>query len=102
MQKLDSAQIAQALTSLAQWRLDADQGAITRDYQFADFAQAFGFMAQVAIASEKRNHHPEWFNVYNKVRITWTTHDVHGLSSNDVGMATLCDQAFAAISGAAE
>ena len=67
----------------------------------ADFMHAFAFMTQIAIAAEKHNHHPEWSNVYNKVCITWTTHDVQGLSANDIAMARLCDQAFAGYVAAA-
>jgi 4a-hydroxytetrahydrobiopterin dehydratase len=67
----------------------------SREFLLADFMQAFAFMTQIAIAAEKRNHHPEWSNVYNRVCITWTTHDVLGLSTNDIAMAGLCDQAFA-------
>jgi 4a-hydroxytetrahydrobiopterin dehydratase len=95
MQKLDAKQATEALHALPLWILDAQAGAITRDFALADFMQAFAFMTQIAIAAEKHSHHPEWSNVYNRVRITWTTHDVQGLSSNDIAMARLCDQAFA-------
>ena len=101
MQKLDTAQATEALHALPLWTLDAEAGAIARDFVLADFMQAFAFMTQIAIAAEKHNHHPEWSNVYNKVRITWTTHDVQGLSSNDIAMARLCDQAFAGYATAA-
>ena len=101
MHKLDAKQATEALHALPLWTLDAAAGAITRDFVLADFMQAFAFMAQIAIAAEKHNHHPEWSNVYNKVRITWTTHDVQGLSSNDIAMARLCDQAFAGYAAAA-
>lgn len=92
MQKLNPPQVAELAQTLPGWRLDAQGAAISRQYVFADFMQAFGFMAQIAIAAEKHNHHPEWSNVYNRVSVTWTTHDVSGLSSNDVAMARLCDQ----------
>ena len=95
IKKLDVEQVAKQLLGLPQWTFDAKVGAITREFVLADFIHAFAFMTQIAIAAEKRNHHPEWRNVYNKVLITWTTHDVHGLSSNDIAMARLCDQAFA-------
>lgn len=94
MQKLDTKQATEALHALPLWTLDAQAGAITREFVLADFMHAFAFMTQIAIAAEKHNHHPEWSNVYNKVRITWTTHDVQGLSSNDIAMARYCDQAF--------
>ncbi|MDO8284881.1 MAG: 4a-hydroxytetrahydrobiopterin dehydratase [Rhodoferax sp.] len=95
MQKLDAKQATEALHALPLWTLDAQAAAITREFVLSDFIQAFAFMTQIAIAAEKHNHHPEWSNVYNKVLITWTTHDVHGLSANDMAMACLCDQAFA-------
>ncbi len=95
MQKLDSTQVAEMLPTLPGWSHDAQRGAISRTYVFADFIQAFAFMTQIAIAAEKHNHHPEWSNVYKRVTITWTTHDVNGLSRNDVTMARLCDQASA-------
>ena len=92
--KLDAQEAAQQLKALLLWTFDAKVGAITREFVLADFMQAFAFMAQIAIAAEKHNHHPEWSNVYNKVLITWTTHDVQGLSDNDIAMARLCDRAY--------
>lgn len=96
MQKLNPTQVAELPQTLPGWSLDAQRGAIRREYVFADFMQAFAFMTQIAMAAEKHNHHPEWSNVYNRVSITWTTHDVNGLSSNDIALARLCDQACAA------
>ncbi len=95
LQKLEPQEAAQQLKALPLWAFDAKVGAITREFVLADFMQAFAFMTQIAIAAEKHNHHPEWSNVYNKVLITWTTHDVQGLSSNDIALARMCDQAFA-------
>lgn len=92
--KLNAEQAAEKLRALPQWTLDAQAGAITREFVLTDFMHAFAFMTQIAIAAEKYNHHPEWSNVYNKVLITWTTHDVHGLSDNDIALARWCDQAF--------
>lgn len=100
MQKLNTAQAAEQLQALPLWTLDAQAGAIAREFVLADFMQAFAFMTQIALAAEKHNHHPEWSNVYNRVRITWTTHDVKGLSTNDIAMARLCDQAFAGYASA--
>ena len=100
MHKLDEHQATEQLRALPQWTFDAQVGAITREFVLNDFMQAFAFMTQIAIAAEKHNHHPEWSNVYNKVLITWTTHDVHGLSSNDIAMARMCDQAFAGYAAA--
>lgn len=68
-----------------------DRDAITKEYTFTNFIDAFGYMTRVAIKAESVNHHPEWFNVYNRVRITWSTHDCSGLSENDIKMAEFCD-----------
>lgn len=78
-----------ALARLPGWTLREDGLAIQRSLQFSDFAEAFGFMARVAIHAEKADHHPEWFNVYNRVEITLTTHDADGLSTRDVALAEL-------------
>ena len=84
------------LSGLPHWSLDAQRGAITREFVLPDFVQAFAFMGQVAEAAEKHNHHPEWRNVYNKVTVTWTTHDAGGLTDKDIRLARLCDELFAA------
>ena len=97
MQKLSETEVAAEMKNLPHWSLDSSVGAISREYVFKDFIQAFGFMTQIAIASEKGNHHPEWSNVYQRVRITWTTHDANGLTMNDIGMAQFCDTAFASM-----
>ena len=94
MQKLDPAHVRELLASLLHWRRDEDRGAITREFGFADFAQAFAFMTQIALVAEKHDHHPEWFNVYNRVVITLTTHDAGGLSQRDIDLARYADQAF--------
>lgn len=73
------------------WSLVAGRDAIAKKFEFADFAQAFGFMATVAIYAERQSHHPEWFNVYNRVEVTLSTHDCGGLSQNDVDLALLMD-----------
>ena len=80
-----------ALAQLPQWTLSADSLAISRTLVFADFAQAFGFMARVALVAEKADHHPEWFNVYNRVEVRLTTHDAGGLSRRDVALAQAID-----------
>ena len=76
-----------ALARLPQWTLREDGLAIMRKLTFAYFSEAFGFMTRVAIAADKADHHPEWFNVYNRVEITLTTHDAGGLSARDVALA---------------
>ncbi len=95
MKKLDTAEAAAHLQSLPQWTLDASTGSISREFVLTDFVQAFSFMTQIAIAAERANHHPEWRNVYNRVHVTWTTHDAGGLTTNDMTMAKFCDQASA-------
>ena len=72
-------------------RQDPGRDAITKEYEFTDFVAAFGFMTRVALKAESFGHHPEWFNVYNRVRVTWSTHDCAGLSKNDLAMANYCD-----------
>ncbi|MCA1776220.1 MAG: 4a-hydroxytetrahydrobiopterin dehydratase [Loktanella sp.] len=74
------------------WAMVKDQDAITREYTFANFVEAFGFMSRAAIWAEKLNHHPEWFNVYKTVRVTLTTHDVDGLSELDAKLAQKMDK----------
>lgn len=95
MKKLDKAEATAYLQSLPQWTLDASTGSISREFVLTDFVQAFSFMTQIAIIAERANHHPEWRNVYNRVHVTWTTHDAGGLTTNDMTMAKFCDQAFA-------
>lgn len=98
MRKLTDAEVAALPTQLPRWTLDVQAGTLTRQFVFADFVEAFAFMTRVALAAEKHNHHPEWSNVYNQVSITWTTHDVRGLSTNDTDLALLCER-FAQESG---
>lgn len=95
MKKLEPREVGKLLLDLPHWTLDAAGGAISREFILADFVQAFGFMAQIAITAEKHNHHPEWRNVYQRVHVTWTTHDAGGLTMNDFTLARFCDQAFA-------
>jgi 4a-hydroxytetrahydrobiopterin dehydratase len=73
------------------WTLEDARDAMTKTYQFANFAEAMGWMMQAAIWAEKWNHHPEWCNVYNRVKVTLTTHDVGGLSALDVKLARKLD-----------
>jgi 4a-hydroxytetrahydrobiopterin dehydratase len=94
MQRLEPELARRRLASVTRWRHDERRGAITREFTFADFAQAFAFMTQVALIAEKHSHHPEWFNVYNRVSITLTTHDVGGLSQRDIDLARDTDEAF--------
>jgi 4a-hydroxytetrahydrobiopterin dehydratase len=89
--KLDDAAIARHLVATPRWRRDGDQ--LRRELAFADFVSAFGFMTQVALVAERMNHHPEWENVYGKVRICLTTHDAGGISALDFELAQAIDAA---------
>ena len=80
-----------ALKDLPLWLAADSRDAIVRSLHFADFAEAFGFMVQIALVAEKMDHHPEWSNVYNKVDVTLSTHDAGGLSTKDVALATVID-----------
>ena len=95
--KLPSQDLGRLLADVPQWQFSEDRGGlIRREFVFADFRQAFGFMTQVALAAEKQDHHPEWSNVYNRVDITLTTHDVGGLSMRDIEAARQADRVYAA------
>ena len=89
--ELTETQRAAALGELAGWSLSREGKAIERKIAFADFGEAFAFMTRVALLAESQDHHPEWFNVYNRVEITLTTHDAGGLSQRDVAMAKAID-----------
>jgi 4a-hydroxytetrahydrobiopterin dehydratase len=91
-QKLIGQARAEALGKLNGWSEVAGRDAISKKFVFKDFNQAFGFMARAALVAEKMDHHPEWFNVYNRVDITLTTHDAGGLSARDVALARFIDR----------
>lgn len=84
-EKLSDSQIQEALGSLTDWNLVA--GKLHKEFKFADFMEAFAFMTRCAILAEKMNHHPEWFNVYNTVRVDLTTHDAGGITEYDITLA---------------
>ena len=88
--KLSDADVQTKLAGIKGWTLA--NGKLHREYKFGDFVHAFGFMATAAIAIEKMNHHPEWFNVYNRVVVDLTTHDAGGISQRDFELAGLLDQ----------
>jgi 4a-hydroxytetrahydrobiopterin dehydratase len=92
--KLGPAQIDDQLVRIPHWRLDPRGAAIAREFMFADFAQAFSFMTQLALAAEKLDHHPEWANIYNRVNVKLTTHDAGGLTGQDFKLAACADEAF--------
>jgi 4a-hydroxytetrahydrobiopterin dehydratase len=81
-----------ALARLKGWSEVAGRDAIAKKFVFADFNQAFGFMTRAALAAEKLDHHPEWFNVYKTVEVTLSTHDAGGLTERDVTLAEIMDK----------
>ncbi|MEX6723289.1 4a-hydroxytetrahydrobiopterin dehydratase [Parapedomonas caeni] len=82
---------AALLASLPGWRHEPARDALIRSFRFADFTAAFGFMTRVALAAERRDHHPEWTNVYNRVDILLTTHEAGGLTLRDIDLAHAID-----------
>ncbi|CAN7950348.1 unnamed protein product [Ixodes pacificus] len=82
----------------AGWTTVEDRDAIYKEFLFKNFNQSFGFMTRIAMQAEKMDHHPEWFNVYNKVQVTLSTHDVGGLSENDVKLANFIETASKSMS----
>jgi 4a-hydroxytetrahydrobiopterin dehydratase len=88
-QKLNDQDLKAAVEKLAGWTVKNEK--LHREYKFADFAHAFGFMAIAALAIEKMNHHPEWSNVYNRISIDLTTHDSGGITESDVKLAGLLE-----------
>jgi 4a-hydroxytetrahydrobiopterin dehydratase len=91
--KLTAAQRKTALSGLKGWKPVDGRDAIAKSFKFADFNAAFGFMSRVALMAEKSDHHPEWFNVYNKVDITLSTHDAGGVTEKDIALAKFIEQA---------
>ena len=84
----------ESLTPLlsAGWAMVDGRDAIKKKFTFSDFSEAWGFMARIALRAEQLNHHPEWFNVYNRVEVTLSTHDCQGLSQRDVNLARFMDK----------
>lgn len=91
-ERLDSEAARAALAGLDGWTIEEGGAAIVRRFVFADFAAAFGFMAQAALAAEKLDHHPEWSNVYNRVEVRLTTHSARGLTARDFELARAMDR----------
>lgn len=85
MERLDADHVRERLGSLPGWSLR--DGKLYREYKFADFVGAFGFMARAALTAERMNHHPEWSNVYNRVTVRLTTHDAGGITDRDLRLA---------------
>ncbi|GAB3324277.1 4a-hydroxytetrahydrobiopterin dehydratase [Haliea atlantica] len=82
---MNETEISQRLAALPGWELR--EGKLARDFQFADFKAAFAFMSRSALQAEQMNHHPEWFNVYNRVSVALTTHDAGGITERDFTLA---------------
>jgi len=85
--KLSDEQIQTALQDLEGWSVV--DGKLHKEFQFSDFTEAFGFMARASMHIEKMNHHPEWFNVYNKLVVDLMTHDASGITENDTNLAKI-------------
>ncbi|MBL6454232.1 4a-hydroxytetrahydrobiopterin dehydratase [Belnapia sp. T6] len=91
IEKLDAAARAGLAETLPGWQVAEGRDAIRREFRFADFSAAWGFMNRVALLAEAQDHHPEWSNVWNRVEILLTTHDAGGLSARDVKLARAID-----------
>ena len=87
MTKLSELEIEEELKKLVGWNVKNDK--LHKEFQFDNFNQAFGFMTRAAMEIEKMNHHPEWFNVYNRITVELTTHDAGGITKNDVDLARI-------------
>ena len=98
VQKLTEAEREAFFADFHGWKPADDRDAVTKTFVFDNFNAAWGFMNRVALEAEKADHHPEWFNVYNRVEITLTTHDADGLSERDVNLAGVIDR-FAGAAG---
>jgi len=90
--KLSEEERAQFHKEAPGWKPVDGRDAVNKTFKFADFNEAWGFMSRIAIEADKSDHHPEWFNVYNRVEITLTTHDAGGLSARDVKLAAFIDK----------
>src|SRR6201994_3683638 len=99
MAKLTIEELRNALKRLPDWELAKDREAITRKFQFVDFDAAFAFMTRVALLAAKMDHHPAWFNVYNRVEVALVTHDANGVTRKDIDLATAMDGYAALTSG---
>jgi len=92
VERLHGAARTAALHGLSGWNEVQDRDAIRKVFHFGTFREAWGFMSEVALLAEKMDHHPEWFNVYNRVEIILSTHDVEGLSERDIALAHAIDE----------
>jgi 4a-hydroxytetrahydrobiopterin dehydratase len=90
--KLSQEEIKEEVAKLQGWTVA--NGKLSKNFQFEDFVKAFGFMTQIAIRAEKMEHHPEWFNVYNRLKIELVTHDLGGISTYDIKLASIIDRLY--------
>ncbi|MYE00363.1 MAG: 4a-hydroxytetrahydrobiopterin dehydratase [Alphaproteobacteria bacterium] len=95
-EKLTGSERREALAALEGWSEVEGRDAIQRSFQFGDFTAAFAFMTRCALAAERMDHHPEWFNVYNRVEVTLATHSAGGVTELDVRLAAFMNEAAAA------
>jgi 4a-hydroxytetrahydrobiopterin dehydratase len=96
MGKLTAIERQAALAGLSDWHDVDGRDAISKTFRFRDFGEAFAFMTRIALHAEKHDHHPEWFNVYNRVDITLATHDAGGVTEKDIALARFIDSVAAA------
>lgn len=92
--KLEGESKKTELSKLTGWEEKSNPDRITKSFQFKDFRESFSFMTHIALFAEKMDHHPEWFNVYNRVDITLSTHECKGLSVRDITLAKHIDEIF--------
>ena len=92
MEKLSKTEVSKKLKKLSGWKMVKGQNAITKIFKFKDFTEAFGWMTSMALYAEKKDHHPEWLNVYNTVEVTLSTHDAGGVTNLDLDMAREMNQ----------
>ena len=91
--RLEHEALSEALQSFDNWVISEDETAITRDFKFADFREAFAFMSECALAAERLDHHPDWSNSYNRVGVSLSTHEAGGVSGRDIRLAGIMDEA---------
>ncbi|AJY44893.1 4a-hydroxytetrahydrobiopterin dehydratase [Martelella endophytica] len=91
--RLEHEALNEALQAVENWVVTEDETAIARDFKFADFREAFAFMSECALAAERLDHHPDWSNSYNRVGVSLSTHDAGGVSTRDIALAGIMDEA---------
>ena len=92
IKKLTKTEVTQKLKRLSGWKMVKGRNAITKTFKFSNFQEAFGWMTSMAIYAEKKDHHPEWSNVYNRVEICLTTHDAGGITEKDIDLINFIEK----------